>query len=161
MHSSIYPPREDSYLLQKNIKKYAKGKVLEIGTGSGILAITAAKKARTVLAVDINPEAIKHCTTTHKIKNIKFKESNIFSNIKWRFDTIIFNPPYLPNDNKIKDIALDGGKKGYELTERFLIQAANYLNEKGVILLLFSSLTNKDKIDTILDRALLKFQNHP
>ena len=53
----IYEPREDSYLLQKYVKKYSKGKYfLDIGSGSGIQAKTAIKaKAKSVLATDINP----------------------------------------------------------------------------------------------------------
>ena len=55
----IYEPAEDSYLLQKYVKELAIGRVLDMGTGSGIQAITALKnlQVRLVLAVDINPEA--------------------------------------------------------------------------------------------------------
>ena len=45
--------------------------------------------------------------------------SDLFSNIKGKFNTIIFNPPYLPED-EFKDKSLDGGKKGYEIIEKFL-----------------------------------------
>ena len=56
-----YEPHEDTMLLHKHIKKYAKGKdeVLEMGTGSGILAIEASRYAKHVVAVDINPKAIE------------------------------------------------------------------------------------------------------
>ena len=56
----IYEPREDSELLAKYVKKYAFGGVLDMGTGSGIQALTAAKKkkVKSVLAADIQANVI-------------------------------------------------------------------------------------------------------
>jgi HemK-related putative methylase len=156
---TIYEPAEDSYLIKKHIKDYAKNNVLEIGTGSAILAIEAAKHADSVLAVDIQKKVIQHCKKTIKNKKIKWKQSNLFQNVsKQQFDCIIFNPPYLPNDMRVKDIALDGGKKGYELTERFLNEANQYLKEDGTILLLFSSLTKKNIIEQIIEDNCLEYK---
>ena len=158
----IYQPREDSYLLQKHLKDYCKGNVLEIGTGSGILALEAAKYAN-VLAVDINPEAVKFVQKNVKqqnLKNVKVIESDLFSKVTGKFDLVIFNPPYLPDPEKdyARDIALDGGKKGYELIERFLDNVNSYLVENGKILLLFSSLSKKKKVCEILDRNLFELR---
>lgn len=136
----IYEPREDSFLLQKYVKKYAKGKVLDMGTGSGILAITVLEKTKDVLAVDINSKVIKLL----KKKGINAKVSNLFSKVKGKFDLIIFNPPYLPEDKrepKDSASATTGGKKGYEIIERFLKQAKKFLKKDGKILIVFSSLT--------------------
>lgn len=136
----IYEPAEDSFLLQKYVKKYAKGKVLDLGTGSGIQALTAFKKTKNVLAVDINPSAVEQL----KKKGIKARISDLFSNVKGKFDLIIFNPPYLPEDEREpqdSSTATTGGKKGYETIERFLKQAKKFLKKDGKILLVFSSLT--------------------
>mgnify|MGYP001567581018 FL=1 len=57
----LYEPQEDTFLLQEQVKKYAKGKVLDLGTGTGILAKTALEKTKDVLAADINNEAINQC----------------------------------------------------------------------------------------------------
>ena len=56
----IYEPREDSFLLEKYVVKYTKPGyiVLDMGTGSGIQADAASKKAKKVIAADINPGAI-------------------------------------------------------------------------------------------------------
>jgi HemK-related putative methylase len=158
---TIYEPAEDSYLIKKQIRFFAKKNTLEIGTGSGILAVEASKYAKSVLAVDIQKEVINYCKNKHKNnKKITWKHSNLFSNIKIHkhFDCIIMNPPYLPDDERVQDIVLDGGKKGYELTERFLNEANNYLNKEGTILLLFSSLTKKEKVDEIIEINCFTFK---
>lgn len=157
-----YEPREDSFLLQEQVKKLAKGSVLDVGTGSGIQAETAAKKKSVskVLAVDIDKEAIDFCRATIKHRKIKFIVGDLFSNIKnkEKFDTIIFNPPYLPEDPALKDLALAGGRRGYEVLERFLREAGKFLKPDGIILLVFSSLTNKNKVDSLIEENLLGFR---
>ncbi|MFC1731870.1 HemK2/MTQ2 family protein methyltransferase [candidate division KSB1 bacterium] len=158
----LYKPREDSYLLAKHVKKHAFGNVLDMGTGSGIQAITAAKlkKVKLVLAVDVQKSVVEYCKKTTKSKKISFKQSNLFENIsdKPGFDTIIFNPPYLPEDVRLKDITVDGGKKGYELLERFLNDISAFLKPDGMLLLLFSSLTKKDKVHEFIANNLLEFK---
>lgn len=140
MDKSIYPPSDDSYLLEKYVKIHAKGKVLDIGTGSGILAKAALKKTKEVLAVDINPKAVEHV----KSLGINALRSDLFENVEGKFDLIIFNPPYLPFERKEdRETALQvaGGKKGHEIIERFLKDAKKHLEKNGKILLLFSSLS--------------------
>tara|TARA_Y100000310_G_scaffold173355_1_gene173533 strand:+ start:5631 stop:6191 length:561 start_codon:yes stop_codon:yes gene_type:complete len=156
----IYEPRDDSYLTAKYVKKLAKGSVLDVGTGSGIQAVTASKnkKVNKVLAVDIQKDVITHCKKTIKNKKLNFKQSNLFSNITETYDTIIFNPPYLPKDPNLEhDHTYDGGKEGYEIIEKFLKSASLHLRENGIILLLFSSLTNKKKVDSFIKKY--KFQS--
>lgn len=150
----MYEPREDSFLLLRNIKAYVKPKhkVLDMGTGSGILAKEAAKYVKSVVAIDIEDKVIEKLKAEYK-KNmksnkIKFIHSNLFSNIKSKekFNLIVFNPPYLPS-KKIKDKQLDGGENGTEIIVKFLKQARKYLNKEGKILLLCSSLNkNIEKI---------------
>ncbi len=149
----IYEPAEDSFLLEEQVKKYAKGKVLDMGAGSGIQSEAA--KNSDVLAADINPEVVSYL----KKKGIKAIESDLFSNIKGKFDLIIFNPPYLPKDKrepKDSSISTAGGEKGNEIIERFLKQAKNYLKKDGKILMVFSSLT--PDIDKIIEKYNYKYK---
>lgn len=146
-----YQPREDSYLLEEQVIKFSKGKkVLDVGSGSGIQAEAALLSgAESVLAVDIDDKSVKNL----KKKGIKAVKSNLFSNVKGKFDLIIFNPPYLPYEKK-EDLESSrqtvGGKRGDEIIVRFLKEAGRRLNEKGIILIVLSSLTPKDKILGIL-----------
>ena len=75
----IYKPREDSFLLEKYVKKYAKGIVLDLGTGSGIQAKAASSKADFVIAVDINQKALEHCSKDLKSDKILCLKSDLFS----------------------------------------------------------------------------------
>lgn len=148
----LYEPSEDSYLLLKSLKNYSGNKALDIGTGTGIIAEGLIKNFKEVVAIDINPKAITFCK--HKYSNIKFIVSDLFSEINAQFDLITFNAPYLPND-KVKDIALDGGLKGNELILRFLGDVRYYLKPKGKVLLLFSSLSSCKEI---LDQKMFNFK---
>jgi release factor glutamine methyltransferase len=156
----IYDPREDSKLLEKYVWEYAKGSVLDIGTGSGIQALAAAKskKVKSVLATDIQSSVINYNKKNIINKKIKFIASDLFENINKKFDTIIFNPPYLPQELKVKDLTLEGGKKGFEVIERFLNEVNSFLKSDGVILTVFSSLTKKEKVDEFIKDNLLEFE---
>jgi release factor glutamine methyltransferase len=155
----IYSPAEDSYLLQKYVNKYSKNKtVLDIGSGSGIQAETALNsKAKSVLATDINPESIKLLRS----KKINAINSNLFTKVKGKFDLIIFNPPYLPLDkreDKESQLATTGGKNGDEIIVKFIKQSKSHLTDKGIILLLLSSLTPKDKILQLIKNQKMTYK---
>jgi release factor glutamine methyltransferase len=156
----MYEPREDSFLIAKHIKDFCNKSpifnVLDMGTGSGILALEASRYCNHVTAVDIDKDVVKllkqrrinvnkaHQSTNNRYLSIKFIHSNLFSNIKkakTKFDLIIFNPPYLPSrKSTFKHIDLDGGLHGTEIIERFLKDARKFLKKDGKILLLTSSL---------------------
>lgn len=158
---SPYEPREDSTMLEHYVRQYAKGNVLDMGTGSGIQAITAAhgNKVKSVLATDVQKSTIDYCKKCIKNKKISFIVSDLFENLKnKKFDTIIFNPPYLPTELKVKDLTLEGGKKGYEVIEKFLKQVNNFLKADGIIFIVFSSLTKKEKVDQFIKNNLLEFE---
>lgn len=157
---SIYEPQEDSNMLEKWVRKYAYGNVLDIGTGSGIQAIAAAqnKNVKSVLATDVQKGVIDYCKKNIKNHKIKFLQSDLFEKVKRKFDVIIFNPPYLPKALKLKDLTVEGGKKGYEVIERFLNDASNFLKPDGIILIVFSSLTKKEKIEEFIKNNLLDYQ---
>jgi release factor glutamine methyltransferase len=144
---SVYQPSEDSYLLQRHVAELVRGRVLDMGTGSGIQAVTASQNARVthVVAADINPEAIeaakKRATEAGVAHKVTFIISDLFEEINGLFDWIIFNPPYLPSEGGIPDPIWNGGNSGCETITRFLDDAKNHLIKGGSILLIYSSET--------------------
>jgi len=160
----VYSPEEDSYLLEKVVKEVVGPgmKVLDMGTGSGIQAIAASDAgARTVLAVDVDAQALDFVAKEvekKEIKNIRIKQSDLFTELGEHdtFDVIIFNAPYLPDDEHDPDLALDGGEEGHELITQFLEGAAAHLEKEGVILLLFSTQSGIAQVmDAILNNGFV------
>lgn len=143
----VYEAAEDSELLGVAVAKYASGRTLDLGTGSGYLADIAAEKGCLVLAVDVNKEAVQAL----QAKPYDVKQSNLFAHVRGKFDTIVCNPPYLPDDEET-DLALHGGPKGYEYIVRVLAEAKHYLSPNGQFLFLISTLTKP----AVVEKALLE-----
>jgi len=152
----IYDPDDDSFLLMDAALAEVKDtdKVLEIGTGSGIIAESLLNKARCLIATDINPFA----TELAKRKGIDVIRTYLFDGIKEKFDLILFNPPYLPKKpdllydessderNRWVSLALDGGPTGREIIEEFLDDVGNYLSDEGRFLIVISSFTGIEDV---------------
>ncbi len=164
MNDSVYEPREDSFLLERYVEQYSKKDflVLDMGTGSGIQGITAARKGSKVISCDINEAALKYSKEKAKeegIMNIKFIFSDLFSNIpKKKFDLIAFNPPYLPKEKNVENIALYSAKRGCATTTTFLDEANNFLKKEGIILLIGSSLASWSLIEEAIKKNLFDYE---
>lgn len=156
----VYEPDEDSFLLEttmlSELKSYIEGKdpskvsVLDMGAGSGYLGFAAKKLGVNVTLVDNNPAAISAITLFAKSEDLDVSiiESNLFKNIPLqKFDCIVFNTPYLPNDDGVYDSSLYGGPKGNEIALEFLEEMQNYLTDKGFVLLLTSSLAHVEEVE--------------
>ncbi len=128
-----------------NIKKETK--VLDIGTGSGAIAITIAKETNAkVTAVVISKKAFRVAKKNAKINqiNVRFLQSNIFSKLRnEKFNVIISNPPYITKDayqgldKTVKDfepkLALVGGDDGLKFYKEIIENAHKYLEDDGKI----------------------------
>ncbi|MGB9719120.1 MAG: HemK2/MTQ2 family protein methyltransferase [Candidatus Anstonellales archaeon] len=162
----VYEPAEDSFMLAEHAKKL-KGKILEIGTGCGIVALTnALHNKKKVEGCDVNKRAVEnaeHNAKINKIKNAKFFVSNLFSSVpkNKKYDWIVFNPPYLPTakNERIKgklNAAFDGGRNGRKTLDRFLEGCRDYLKKGGGIMLISSSLNDHEKTVRMLEK--MKFE---
>ncbi len=160
-----YPISEDTVLMLRNIK--CGKNVLDMGTGSGIIAIECARRGSRVTAVDIDEIAVKKLRERAKKENLKVDviKSDLFENIKGKFDTIIFNPPYLPGDaQNILDLQwAGGGEYGDKIIIHFLEEANKFLNGKGEIYIILSSFNRLERIEEmkydfeLIDKMKLSF----
>jgi len=150
--SNVYIPSDDTFVLLEEALKVVceTDYVLEVGTGSGIISKFLSKKAKSVIATDINPYAVKNA----RINAVNVRTGHLFANLAYYFDVIVFNPPYLPTlteGYEPKDWlnkAWDGGPTGIEVIMEFLSEVTNYLAEAGKVLIVISSLTDLRKIVT-------------
>ena len=168
----VLSPRMETEELIYRVVEYVKStkknnlKILDLCTGSGIIAITLKKELSQfsidVVASDISEEAIKvakenaqsHDATT------KFIQSDIFNNIADKFDIIVSNPPYIDRkdevtmqDNILKydpHLALFAEEEGMYFYRKIIEQANDYLNENGVIFFEIGY-DQKDKIIKLAD----------
>ena len=99
---NVYEPAEDSFLFAENLEVEKGAQVLDVGTGCGMLAILAAEKACSVVAVDLNPYALRCAKENSALNNVRDKMAFIQADLltalneSARFDLILFNAPYLP-----------------------------------------------------------------
>ena len=161
IENTVYEPAEDSFLLAKYAAKL-KGNILEIGTGSGIVALSAATAdaGNCVLGADINPAAVECAKANAKrngISNCEFIESDLFSEVSKgrKFDAILFNPPYLPTTkrhrlvNEMENAAYDGGKSGLNVFMRFVKDTPTYLVQGGKVAVIATSLGGGVEMTTL------------
>ena len=151
---NVYIPAEDSYLLADNLEIKPGQSVLEIGTGSGIVAMYASRLTDKITVTDINFDACMLAEKNFKannIENIEILFGNLFEVVKNRkFDVILFNTPYLPteDDEVLEDTinyAFDGGLNGRKVIDLFLNEVGNHLNDGGIVQMIQSSLSGNEE----------------
>ncbi len=150
---NVYEPAEDTFLLANNLLVKKSDNVLEIGTGTGIIAIIASKKAKNVVAVDINKYAVECARKNSEINQacVDIRWGDLFDTVNdEKFDLILFNTPYLPieDDELIDDeieAAWNGGKDGRFVINRFIEGLLEHLSPGGRVQLVQSSLSNVEE----------------
>ena len=162
---NVYHPAEDTYLLAENLNVKKNDVVLDVGTGCGIIALLSAKKAKEVVAIDINPYAVKCAKKNAKLNNlldkIEFIIGDLFQPLrkKEKFTKIFFNAPYLPVEKKKKDdwieYAWKGGVTGRKVIGAFIADVYYYLRKGGKVILVQSTLSSVER--TLQDFKKMEF----
>lgn len=150
--SALIPRPETEELVEAVLRKFGpdagKLSVLDVGTGSGCIAISLAleRPSWEILATDLSPEALSVATkNAHRLRarNVKFAESDFFCNVRGKFDVIVSNPPYIDETQKdtlqieVREyepygalFTEDGGTK---FTKELLAKAPDYLKTGGTL----------------------------
>lgn len=152
VNENVLIPRDETEILVRKaieiINQNEFTKVLDIGTGSGCIACMVAKLSDAqVIGVDVSTDALGTALDNSSKLNLFnkaiFRKSDIFSNVKEKFDMIISNPPYIPFSEKGKlqaevnydpDLALFAEDEGLEFYKKISSQAPDFLNEGGYLM---------------------------
>lgn len=144
-----YPVREDSLLLLRGAKpllEEMKGPVCDMGCGTGLLSLMAAKKGHEVVSVDREPRALALLRKNLAANSFRSRAvlSDLFEGVPrgylGHFALTCFNPPYLacgtPHFDPRADLPLVGGSLGTEVLSRFIEGAVPFMREDGMLLVL-------------------------
>jgi release factor glutamine methyltransferase len=162
---AVLIPRPDTEWLVTECLALAKGmagpRILDVGTGSGCLAIALARglKGASVTATDVSPEALavaRRNAARHNVsERIRFLEGDLFGPLAGGevFDFIVSNPPYVPRAEiealapEVRDheprLALDGGEDGLAVFDRLIGEAPAHLAPGGHLLVEINALLEK------------------
>ena len=152
---NVLIPQPDTEILVEEAIKYANQikenvEILDMCTGSGCIGVALAKHVKNakVNLVDISTKALEVAKKNAKENEVKekvnFIQSDMFENIKSKFDVIVSNPPYIKTkvinelDLQVQNephLALDGGENGLKFYEILINEAPKYLKENGKIFL--------------------------
>lgn len=160
----VYAPAEDSLLAAGHLTDMLNERgnisltVLDMGCGTGFLGLIAAthKNVADVFLCDINKSAVSLAERNFNLNREKisaqchFMQTDLFSNVpeEKTFDVLVFNTPYLPQENLVTsaasliETAWDGGIEGIGVADKFLRQAVGHLTEEGEMLIVSSSFAN-------------------
>src|ERR671921_1384660 len=150
----MYAPSEDTFLLADCIRQYSGRRALEIGVGSGLLLDILEKNFAFVAGSDIDLRALQHCkqkkASSADLLLVCCDAGSAFGIGK--FDLIVSNPPYLPNDNcyNIRDPTLHGGPTGIETTVHFINSALPLLARDGKMLIVISSFADSCALNNVV-----------
>ncbi len=173
---AVFIPRPETEILVETAISIVQGswsmvhglKILDIGAGSGCIAISLAKLLphANITAIDISEKAIRIAQQNTTLNNVKinFFLSDLFSNYELQtmnYELIVANPPYIPTAEietlqpEIKyepRIALDGGKDGLDFYRRIISDSLHYLKEGG-FLIMEMGFNQKDHIKNIFQKS--------
>lgn len=145
-----YKPSDDSFLLFDVVKMLKASVVVDVGTGSGFIALGISGNHDFVIGTDIDFCSVKEARENARMRgiyNVEFVVCDLLSVIRdSSVDLIVFNPPYLPSDGYKTDIdhqtlQFHGGS---DIIVRFIKDARRVIKGSGECYMVFSSLTRID-----------------
>ncbi|MFC9685013.1 HemK2/MTQ2 family protein methyltransferase [Streptomyces sp. NPDC056948] len=151
----VYAPQEDTELLAGALSDEPLppgAEVLDVGTGTGALALTAARRGLRVTAVDVSRGAVWAARLNARLAGLplRIRHGNLFDPVRGEsFDLVLANPPYVPAPKGDREPrgsarAWDAGGDGRLVVDRICREAPALLRPGGVLLLVQSALSDPD-----------------
>ncbi len=134
-----YQSSSDSELLRKALRAYRGNSCLEIGIGYGSNLAVLEGKFSTVVGTDLFLTEGFRAKQGPGVEVFVADRATCFRDAS--FDLVVMNPPYLPSEKTV-DLAVDGGKRGFEVPKKFLEEGLRVIKQFGAILILLSSETS-------------------
>ena len=149
-----YIPSDDTFLLADCIRQYSGRWALEIGVGSGLLLSILEKNFDYVAGSDIDLRALQYSKqrSSKRVLLVCCDAASAFFCCTGKFDLIVSNPPYLPDDYHVRDLTVHGGPKGIETTIHFVNSALPLLARDGKMLLVISSHSDSSALDNVVEK---------
>ncbi|MFI2644085.1 HemK2/MTQ2 family protein methyltransferase [Streptomyces sp. NPDC018610] len=163
----VYAPQDDTALLAEVVADEPLrpgSQVLDVGTGSGALALAAARRGAEVTAVDVSWRAVWTARLNARLARLPVRahHGNLFGPVRGRsFDVILANPPYVPAPGarhapRGRSRAWDAGSDGRVVLDRICREAPGLLRPGGVLLVVHSALSGPGRTLELLRGAGLK-----
>lgn len=166
---NVLIPQPDTEILVEEVINLYKDKdsikILDMCTGSGCIGISLAKylKNAKVTLVDISKPALEIATKNAKDNNVEVEilRSNMFENVKEKYDVIVSNPPYIETSviktlsKEVQNephLALDGGEDGLVFYRILANEAYKYLNKDGTLFMEIGY-NQKEEVTKILEKT--------
>jgi release factor glutamine methyltransferase len=156
----VFAPRSDAGVLLDAALPRLRGDVLDLCSGSGVLALAAAPHAASILAVDMSRMAAGTIRVNSLLnrRRVEVRRGDLFSAVgSRRFDVILTNPPYVPTppgaEARLGSPAWEGGPRGRDLLDRICANAHAHLRPGGEVLIVHSALADFDRTLELLAQS--------
>jgi release factor glutamine methyltransferase len=160
----VMPITPMSHLLGEAVLREARAgeRILDMGTGSGVNAILAAKRGAEVLAVDVSPAAVDAARANVERNGlgdmVDVRHSDVFSDVDGSFDLIVFDPPFrwFKPRSVTESVMAD---EGYQALARFFGEARSHLTPDGWMLIFFGTSGDLAHLQRLMDEEGFRYES--